>query len=128
MAAGDVEWVACGHDCVAGSGAPYSYEISGGAYLPGGHETINGSGWGELSADGGAEYVAAGGAWDGRCAGGAWVCGEERMEGSGFAEGFNLLNERSLTRVETRGVSAGDRDQCGCADAACVSRCGDDCE
>ena len=91
----------------AGSGAPYSYEISGGTYLSGGHETINGSG--------GATYLptvgrntlrlAARGSVDLRLERGfalrkkAWL--------SGFVEAFNLLNERNLSRVETRAFLLG---------------------
>jgi hypothetical protein len=87
---------------VAGSGAPYSYEIYGGGYLSGGHETINGSG--------GATYLPTVGRNTLRLP--ARASEDLRMERgfearrgvrvSGFVEAFNLLNQRNLTRVETR--------------------------
>jgi len=86
----------------AGSGAPYSYEISGGGYLSGGHESINGSG--------GATYLPTVGRNTLRLPARASVDlrverGFEVRRGvrvSGFAEAFNLLNQRNLSRVETR--------------------------
>jgi hypothetical protein len=92
---------------VAGSGAPYSYEISGGPYLSGGHETINGSG--------GATYLPTVGRNTLRLPARASV--DLRLERpfalshkthlSAFAEAFNLLNQRNLTRVETRAFLPG---------------------
>jgi len=92
---------------VAGSGAPYSYEVSGGTYLSGGHETINGSG--------GATYLPTVGrntlrlparaSVDSRVERGFALRGGVRM--SAFADAFNLLNERNLTRVETRAFLPG---------------------
>ncbi len=92
---------------VAGSGAPYSYEISGGTYLSGGHETINGSG--------GATYLPTVGRNTLHLPTRATV--DLRIERafplrhathlSAFAEAFNLLNERNLTRVETRAFLPG---------------------
>jgi len=92
---------------VAGSGAPYSYEIFGGTLLSGGHESINGSG--------GATYLPtvgrntlqlpARGDVDLRLERGFSVRNEVRL--SGFLEAFNLLNERNLSRVETRGFLLG---------------------
>jgi len=92
---------------VAGSGAPYSYEISGGTYLSGGHETINGSG--------GATYLPTVGRNTLHLPARATV--DLRIERvfplrrathlSAFAEAFNLLNERNLTRVETRAFLTG---------------------
>jgi hypothetical protein len=86
----------------AGSGAPYSYEISGGTYLSGGHETINGAG--------GATYLPTVGRNTLRLPARGTV--DLRLERpfelhkgvriSAFAEAFNLLNKRNLTRVETR--------------------------
>jgi len=84
----------------AGSGAPYSYEISGGGYLSGGHESINGSG--------GATYLPTVGRNTLRLPARASVDlrverGVEIRRGmrvSGFAEAFNLLNQRNLSRVE----------------------------
>jgi len=91
----------------AGSGAPYSYEISGGGYLSGGHESINGSG--------GATYLPTVGrntlrlparaSVDLRVERGFTVRRGVRV--SGFAEAFNLLNERNLSRVETRAFLVG---------------------
>ena len=91
----------------AGSGAPYSYEISGGTYLSGGHETINGSG--------GATYLptvgrntlrlAARGSVDARLERGFALRKGARL--NGFVEAFNLLNERNLSRVETRAFLLG---------------------
>ena len=91
---------------VAGSGAPYSYEISGGTYLSGGRETINGSG--------GATYLPTVGRNTLHLPARATV--DLRLERpfaihgphlSAFAEAFNLLNERNLTRVETRAFLPG---------------------
>jgi len=92
---------------VAGSGPPYSYEISGGTYLSGGHETINGSG--------GATYLPTVGRNTLRLPARATV--DLRLERgfawrkgsrwSAFVEAFNLLNERNLTRVETRAFLPG---------------------
>jgi len=91
----------------AGSGAPYSYEISGGGYLSGGHESINGSG--------GATYLPTVGRNTLRLPARASV--DLRVERgfavrrgvrvSGFAEAFNLLNQRNLSRVETRAFLLG---------------------
>jgi len=91
----------------AGSGAPYSYEISGGTYLAGGHETVNGSG--------GASYLPTVGrntlrlpvraSVDLRVERGFGLRKGVRL--SGFAEAFNLLNQRNLTRVETRAFLLG---------------------
>jgi len=91
----------------AGSGAPYSYEISGGGYLSGGHESINGSG--------GATYLPTVGRNTLRLSARASV--DLRVERgfavrrgvrvSGFAEAFNLLNQRNLSRVETRAFLLG---------------------
>jgi len=91
----------------AGSGAPYSYEISGGGYLAGGHESINGSG--------GATYLPTVGrntlrlparaSVDLRVERGFTVRRGVRV--SVFAEAFNLLNERNLSRVETRAFLVG---------------------
>jgi hypothetical protein len=85
----------------AGSGAPYSYEISGGTYLSGGRESINGSG--------GATYLPTVGRNTLRLAPRGNV--DLRLERNfavrkltltAFAEAFNLLNARNLTSVETR--------------------------
>jgi len=91
----------------AGSGAPYSYEISGGGYLSGGHESINGSG--------GATYLPTVGRNTLRLPARASVDlrverGVEIRRGmrvSGFAEAFNLLNQRNLSRVEARAFLVG---------------------
>jgi hypothetical protein len=91
----------------AGSGAPYSYEISGGTYLAGGDETINGSG--------GATYLPTVGRNTLRLAvrGNVDAKAEREFKGprgvrfSGFIESFNLLNERNLTHVETRAFLPG---------------------
>jgi len=92
---------------VAATGAPYSYEISGGTYLTGGHETINGSG--------GATYLPTVGRNTLHLPSRATV--DLRIERgftlrhathlSTFAEAFNLLNQRNLTRVETRAFLPG---------------------
>jgi hypothetical protein len=92
---------------LAGSGAPYSYQIFGGMYLSGGRETINGAG--------GATYLPTvgrntlrlppRGSMDLRVQRGLWFRRGWHLEG--FAEAFNLLNERSLTRVETRAFLLG---------------------
>ena len=92
---------------VAGSGAPYSYEISEGTYLAGGRETINGSG--------GATYLPTVGRNTLRLPARASVdlrvergfAMRRGMRLNAFAEAFNLLNERNLTRVETRAFLPG---------------------
>jgi hypothetical protein len=92
---------------VAGSGAPYSYGIFGGTRLSGGHESINGSG--------GATYLPtigrntlrlpARGRVDLRVGREFGWGGRVRVEA--FAEVFNLLNSRSVSRVETRAFLVG---------------------
>jgi hypothetical protein len=91
----------------AGSGAPYSYAIFGGSYLNGGSESINGAG--------GAAYLPTvgrntlrlpvRGKLDVRVGREITLRGRWRIDG--FAEAFNALNERSLTRVETRAFLPG---------------------
>jgi hypothetical protein len=91
----------------AGSGGPYSYEISGGTYLSGGRESINGSG--------GATYLPtvgrntlrlpAHGSVDAKVERGFRV--RAKVEVSAFVEAFNVLNTRNLTRVETRAFLPG---------------------
>lgn len=91
----------------AGSGAPYSYGIFGGTRLNGGRESINGSG--------GATYLPTVGrntlrlppraSLDVRL-GREWGLGGGRKV-SAFAEAFNVLNQRSLSRVETRAFVLG---------------------
>jgi hypothetical protein len=91
----------------AGSGVPYSYEIHGGSYLSGGRETINGSG--------GATYLPTVGRNTLRLPMRSKVdlrLGREFAAGAhvrlnAFAEGFNLLNSQSLSRVETRAFLLG---------------------
>jgi len=85
----------------AGSGAPYSYEISGGTYLNGGRESLNGSG--------GATYLPTVGRDTLRLASRGnvdlrleRVWSAKTVKLSGFVETFNLLNARNLTSVETR--------------------------
>lgn len=91
----------------AGSGAPYSYEISGGQYLPGGRRSINGSGGatylptvgrntlrlpaqGKVDLRAGREFKAGG-----------------RLRLNAFAQVFNLLNTENLSRLETRAFLPG---------------------
>ncbi len=91
----------------AGSGAPYSYVIFGGARLAGGHESINGSG--------GATYLPTvgrntlrlppRGKVDLRVARELPLGGRWRLELR--ADAFNLLNSVSLSRVETRAFLLG---------------------
>ena len=90
----------------AASGAPYSYEIFGGARLSGGHTSINGSG--------GAAYLPTVGRNTLRLPARANV--DLRLERggalhglrvSGFGEASNLLNQRNLSRVETRAFLPG---------------------
>ncbi len=90
----------------AGSGAPYSYGIFGGTRLNGGRESLNGSG--------GANYLPTVGrntlrlppraSVDVRL-GREWTSGSLKV--SLFAEAFNALNQRSLSRVETRAFLLG---------------------
>ncbi len=87
---------------VARSGRPYSYDLSGGTYLPGGHESLNGSG--------GALYLPTVGRntlrlpstlkTDLRIARAfkAW----RSAEGLATVEVFNLLNHQSITSVNQR--------------------------
>jgi hypothetical protein len=97
---------------VAGSGAPYSYEIFGGPYLSGGRETINGSG--------GATYLPTIGRNTlrlpprervdlrvGRDFALPLKVARSRVRLNVFAEAFNLLNTVNLSAVETRGFLAG---------------------
>jgi hypothetical protein len=92
---------------VAGSGAPYSYGIFGGTRLSGGHESINGSG--------GATYLPTIGRNTLRLPPRGRVdlrVGREfgfgaRVRVEAFAEAFNLMNARSLSRVETRAFLVG---------------------
>lgn len=91
----------------ASSGAPYSYAIYGGSYLSGGLDTINGSG--------GATYLPTvgrntlrlppRGKVDARLARSFRVRDRWRLEA--FAQVFNVLNTRNLSRVETRAFLVG---------------------
>ena len=91
----------------AGSGAPYSYVIFGGTRLPGGHESINGSG--------GATYLPTvgrntlrlpmRGKVDLRVARELPLGTRCRLEVR--ADAFNLVNSVSLSRVETRAFLLG---------------------
>jgi hypothetical protein len=90
----------------AGSGAPYSYEVFGGTYLSGGRDTINGSG--------GATYLPTVGRNTLRLparssadlrVGRGFAVPHGKLEV--FAQAFNLLNSRSLSRVETRAFLVG---------------------
>ena len=91
----------------AGSGMPYSYAIFGGSAISGGRDTINGSG--------GATYLPSVGRNTLRLpmrsrvdlrAGRGFVL-HEHIRINAFAETFNLLNTRSLSRVETRAFLVG---------------------
>ncbi len=97
---------------VAGSGAPYSYQIFGGPYLSGGRESIN--------ASGGATYLPtigrntlrlpARGRVDlrlGRDFAIPWISRSSRSRINLFAEAFNLLNSVNLSSVETRAFLLG---------------------
>jgi hypothetical protein len=97
---------------IAGSGAPYSYEIFGGTYLSGGRETINGSG--------GATYLPtigrntlrlpARGRVDlrvGREFRVPWRARGSEVKMNVFAAAFNLLNTVNLSSVETRAFLLG---------------------
>jgi hypothetical protein len=92
---------------IAGSGAPYGYAIFGGTYLNGGIESINGAG--------GATYLPTvgrntlrlptRGKLDVRVARELRLRDRWRIEA--YAEAFNALNTRSLTKVETRAFLPG---------------------
>ena len=91
----------------AGSGSPYSYTVFGGSRLPGGHETINGSG--------GATYLPTVGRNTLRLpprgkvdlrVGREFAAGA-RVRIEAFAEAFNLLNTRNISSVETRAFLLG---------------------
>ena len=90
----------------AASGAPYSYQIFGGTRLTGGHTSINDSGGATFLPTVGRNTLRlpARGNLDLRLERGAAVHG---VKVSGFAEAFNLLNERNLSRVETRAFLLG---------------------
>jgi hypothetical protein len=90
-----------------GSGAPYSYAIFGGTSLSGGRDTINGSG--------GSTYLPSVGRNTLRLpmrsrvdlrAGRVFTL-HEHIRLNAFAESFNLLNTKSLSRVETRAFLVG---------------------
>jgi hypothetical protein len=91
----------------AGSGAPYSYAIFGGTYLSGGHDSINGSG--------GATWLPTLGRNTLRLSPrGTTNLRTDRelplrahLRLDLFAEAFNLLNSRNLSRVETRAFLVG---------------------
>jgi hypothetical protein len=91
----------------AGSGAPYSYQIFGGTYLSGGHDSINGSG--------GATYLPTVGRNTLRLPMRANMnlrldrefTRHERLRLDVFAEAFNALNTQNLSRVETRAFLVG---------------------
>ncbi len=90
-----------------GSGAPYSYAIFGGTSISGGRDTINGSG--------GATYLPSVGRNTLRLPmrsrvdlrAGRVFAFHEHIRLNAFAESFNLLNTRSLSRVETRAFLLG---------------------
>ncbi len=92
---------------VARSGRPYSYDLSGGTNLPGGHESVNGSG--------GAQYLPTVGRntlrlpplvkTDLRIARGFRAWREAR--GVASVEAFNLLNHQSVTSVNQRAFLVG---------------------
>ena len=92
---------------IARAGRPYSFDISGGTYLPGGHESINGSG--------GALYLPTVGRNTLRLPSTARI--DLRAErafraGSRFqvraaAEAFNLLNHRNISSVTQRAYLVG---------------------
>jgi hypothetical protein len=86
----------------AGSGAPYSYEISGGSYLSGGRESINGSGGATYLPTIGRNtlHLPPRGNLDLRLERTVGI--HKNIHISAIAEAFNLLNERTLTRIETR--------------------------
>jgi len=92
---------------VARSGRPYSYDLSGGTYLAGGHESLNGSG--------GALYLPTVGrntlrlpatiTTDLRVRRAFAVRASARMQLS--AEAFNLFNHRNVSSVEHRAFLVG---------------------
>ena len=92
---------------VARSGRPYSLDLSGGTYLPGGHESINGSG--------GALYLPTVGRNTLRLPATAKVDLRlersfrlgPRVHGQLSAETFNLLNHQNVSSVEQRAYLVG---------------------
>ncbi len=92
---------------VAGSGAPYSYQVFGGTYLSGGRESINGAG--------GATYLPTVGRDTLRLPAHGRVdlrvqrefAVRERWRCEAFAEAFNLLNTQTIAGVQTRAFLLG---------------------
>jgi hypothetical protein len=92
---------------VAGSGAPYSYQVFGGTYLSGGRESINGAG--------GATYLPTVGRNTLRLPAHGRVdlrvqrefAVRERWRCEAFAEAFNLLNTQTIAGVQTRAFLLG---------------------
>ena len=92
---------------VARSGRPYSFDLSGGTFLPGGHQSLNGSG--------GALYLPTVGRntlrlpptvnVDLRAARSFPVWGQIRLLAT--AEAFNLLNHQNVTSVSQRAYLVG---------------------
>jgi hypothetical protein len=92
---------------VARSGRPYSFDLSGGTYLPGGHESVNGSG--------GALFLPTVGRntlrlpatvnFDLR-AGRSFRVGS-RVRVQGLVEALNLLNHQNVTSVNQRAYLVG---------------------
>ncbi len=92
---------------VAGSGAPYSYQVFGGPYLSGGRESINGAG--------GATYLPTVGRNTLRLPAYGRVdmrlqrefAVSERVHAEVYGQVFNLLNTQSLSAVQTRAFLLG---------------------
>jgi len=91
----------------ASSGRPYSYQVFGGTRLPGGHESLNGSGGATYLPSVGRNTLRlpARGSADLRVVREFAAGGRARV--GVFAEAFNLTNTQSLTRVQTRAFLLG---------------------
>ena len=92
---------------IAGSGAPYSYEVFGGSYLSGGRESINGSGGTNYLPTVGRNTLrlAPHGKVDFRL--GREFSAGHRLHLNAFAEAFNLFNAQNISSVETRAFILG---------------------
>jgi hypothetical protein len=92
---------------VAHSGRPYSLDLSGGTYLTGGHESINGSGGALYLPTVGRNTLRLPAAINADLRVSRGFQAGSRMRILASAEGFNLLNHRNVSSVEQRAFLVG---------------------